>query len=311
MCEDCSKLFSDYYFEPIPLVLEESILARKLLANTDPGRTERGNYSIISRKDIMSPSGKEKHLRIDFNYKSLENTERRRHYGYVIFEPNKAEVSTLFCDCSDFHARLYAPMVKAGLATFKLEPKYQNRDVDRALGTANWGKHNQKWTKKTNPSGKLYLCKHLFYVVKNFVLNPTEEELKKQFNIIKKIEKVPEKVEKKIEKPIEKKVEKPVEKKVPDKKEPVFKDATKDKDKTKPTGNASQVGNVKDKVFKDATKDKEPPKEKKSFAKEYKKKDEELKKKVPEKPTEKKPEIENSSVKDRLKKKLNPPPKKG
>lgn len=150
--------------------LIEWIEREKLLAATDPGRTARGLRIRQVKNQVYEIEGKKYNLdKIEFSSRSVEHTEPdedQPHKGYVLYEPKTLHIFQLYCSCVDFGYRLYAPMVKKGLATFNIEPKYANIENKR---TGKLKRHNRQWTKVTNPNGDIYLCKHLYSIVKNYL----------------------------------------------------------------------------------------------------------------------------------------------
>ena len=93
---------------------------------------------------------------MEYNFKSFPSTEQKRQWGYIIYDPETKDIREAYCTCADYHFRLRAPYVRAkiGPQRGKLPPKYKNT---RARKWA-W---NGEWTKKTNPQGKIFTCKHL------------------------------------------------------------------------------------------------------------------------------------------------------
>jgi len=180
--------------------LVEWVARDSLLRNTDPGRTIRGMKIRQVRNQIFEIEGKKMKLdKIEFSTRSIEHTEPdvdQPHKGYVLYDPKNLKIYQVYCDCLDFYTRLYAPFVKKGLATFNLEPKYAQ---DAARRSAEIKTHNRQWTKITNPMGKLFLCKHLYTIAKNYLaqdnaptitINPKKpvEVPKQNKNIVRRTE---------------------------------------------------------------------------------------------------------------------------
>jgi len=155
-------------------VLVEALIAPKtLMNNTEAKRATRGKDDVEILDYKISKADPKKYGQ---GYKILEyaavsdpTSEHKVHHGYIVyFQPN-GKVKSVFCDCRDFFYKLYAPYVKAGLATFNLDKKYKDYLA---------AQHNKKWTNKTNPDGKLYLCKHLYKVM---------DEIMDSDNFVKKL----------------------------------------------------------------------------------------------------------------------------
>lgn len=147
--------FKEYY--------NEAISKSKLFANTDDARKFKGKTQIKNRRSPLSLSaGKPELQRTDFIVKAKPTVEKKTHHGYIDWDPKTKEIHEMFCDCKDYFFRLAAPLVKADLATWDLEPKYKKRLVQD---------HNHDWTTVTNPDGKLYVCKHLYFILNKYIPN--------------------------------------------------------------------------------------------------------------------------------------------
>jgi hypothetical protein len=179
MCETCSA-FDEFYFDDslvsLPILFEE-IDAAKLLSNTDEGRMNRGRFNIKKCQHVIKDDeGKLKNVeKIEFNVKANPSTEQRNHIGYVIYDPKTHMVYELYCCCQDFQYKIFAPMVKNKLAKWDIAPKYKAKEIER-IKAGGFGKHNRQWTKKTNPSGKLYVCKHLAHILHFFIMLKSKSE---------------------------------------------------------------------------------------------------------------------------------------
>jgi len=153
-----------------PKAPPQGIRVDVLLANTgklSPKRAQRG-MNEMSKNPPKLTGVKElqgnKYFRAEYNFRSMGAGDNQ--IGYADISQNKEYCHQLFCTCSDFFYRLYAPYVKVGLATWNLPPKYaakQNRN--NKVGQAS----NHKWTKDTNPAGDLFLCKHLWAFMAYYV----------------------------------------------------------------------------------------------------------------------------------------------
>ena len=140
-----------------------------LLANTgklSPDRVERAMKQVRKQPPKLSgvkEVGDQKYFRAEYSFTSMGSSQRQ--LGYADVSQNKEYCNELFCSCGDFFYRLYAPYVAAGLSTWKVPSKYkgrQNTNVKKAP-------HNHRWTEKTNPMGKLFLCKHLWAFLAYYV----------------------------------------------------------------------------------------------------------------------------------------------
>jgi len=135
---------------------------RYLMNKTDPGRVKRARQDIKThRRNIRVSEDNEGNEIIEFDFRADPSTEFRSHWGYVIHDGD--DIKQLFCDCKDAFYRLYAPWVKAGIATWDLPPKYKKR-MEKFIKP-----HNKEWTKMTNKAGVLYVCKHLYALLLEFV----------------------------------------------------------------------------------------------------------------------------------------------
>jgi len=141
--------------------IKEAVSKSKLFSNTDDGRKFRGDTQVKNRRSPLSLTGSKPELeRVDYIVKAKPSIEKKTHWGYVDYDEKTGEIHEMFCDCSDFFYRLYAPLVKDDLATWDLEEKFKTRLIQT---------HNRDWTKVTNPDGKLFICKHLYHIVNNYI----------------------------------------------------------------------------------------------------------------------------------------------
>ena len=142
--------------------LAEAVSKKKLFSNTDSGRKFRANTHVKSRRSpLASKKGLPKNLeRMDYIVKSRPSTEQKTHHGYVDYNLKNNKIHRMFCDCKDYFYRLYAPLVQEDLATWDIDEKYKKR---MHLN------HNKKWTNETNVDGKIYVCKHLYYVLDRYI----------------------------------------------------------------------------------------------------------------------------------------------
>ena len=139
-----------------------------MLANTgklSPDRVERAMKKVRKQppkltgvKDVNGA----KYFRAEYNFKSIDS--KNRQLGYADVSQDKQYCNELFCSCSDFFYRLYAPYVAAGLADWNIPSKYKSRQMNNVGELP-----NHKWTVDTNPFGKLFLCKHLWAFLAYYV----------------------------------------------------------------------------------------------------------------------------------------------
>lgn len=173
----------NYIPELYELIFDELNEVNKnlFITNTDPARIKRARKEVRTRPPKVT-EGEDGYDRLEYNFKAFPSTEFKRHWGYV--DHKGTDIRQLFCDCKDFFYRLYAPMVKKGLATWNLPAKYKTREIKR---------HNREWTNITNPEGKVFVCKHLYALITEYI-NDENDEVKAK-PVLKKPEKKPEKIE--------------------------------------------------------------------------------------------------------------------
>lgn len=122
-------------------------------------RLQRGDNSKLMKYDFDQKTAKEKfgnqYGMIVYNVKSSENSEGKAdgQHGYIVYNKANKNIKQVWCSCSDFYWRLWAPYASAGFSTFDIDKKFEK-----------WAKkgHTQEWTNETNPEGTLFLCKHLY-----------------------------------------------------------------------------------------------------------------------------------------------------
>ena len=140
-----------------------------LLANTgrlSPDRVNRGMREVRTNPPKITGAQElagQKYFRAEYNFKSVPSVEFRRQWGYADVSKDKKFTKELYCTCKDFYYRLYAPYIASGLSTWDLPPKFK---ANRSANIVSKSKNNKTpvntWTDKTNPDGKLFLCKHLW-----------------------------------------------------------------------------------------------------------------------------------------------------
>jgi hypothetical protein len=185
MCDNC-KSFGEYYFEGDPIVLEEAMSAKSLLAMTEPKRQWRGDVDIVKKKiQVLDKNGSNKELeRLDYIVKAKNSTEKKTHWGFVDVDPETNMVEKLWCSCLDFATRFQVPFYKQGMSLIDVDPKYHKQELIRK----GIHKNNGKWTNKTNPDGDLSLCKHLYFVIKYHLAPPkkkSDDPVEKELPAIK------------------------------------------------------------------------------------------------------------------------------
>jgi hypothetical protein len=114
---------------------------------------------ITSAKQVQD----QRYFRAEYNFRSAGS--KQSQMGYADISQNKAFCNEVFCTCSDFFYRLYAPYVAAELATWSIPPKFKAKQ----RGSVVRAPHNHHWTVITNPQGKLFLCKHLWAFLAYYV----------------------------------------------------------------------------------------------------------------------------------------------
>ncbi|MFW6247358.1 MAG: hypothetical protein ACOC22_04285 [bacterium] len=136
----------------------EEIKKEKIVNNTDSGRLDRADNDVRPKppKVTILDDGKEK---VEYNVKAFPSTEKKRHWGYFIWNPETREIEEAWCDCKDFFYRLYAPYEKKDLSKWDVEKKYSKRKPFD---------HNREWTKITNPEGRIFGCKHMINIIKGY-----------------------------------------------------------------------------------------------------------------------------------------------
>ena len=161
--------------------------SRILLQNTDQGRKDRAKHDVRTKPIGSTLYDRKKNIWfIEYNFRSYPSVENKRHWGYIMYDDTHEDILEMFCDCKDFFYRLYAPMVKKRLANWNLDWQFRNNPNKEAknpnekitdkrwtTGEAKYRRrvvmpHNRKWTIKTNPDGKVFLCKHLTKLITDY-----------------------------------------------------------------------------------------------------------------------------------------------
>jgi hypothetical protein len=157
--------FSEFYHASnlieVPDFITE-ISTDALMDKTDQGRVDRSERLNVKPPQVIDDENGL--VRVEYNFKSKESVEGKRHWGYVIYDEKTKDVKEMWCDCKDFAYRIWAPFVKKGLSKWDIPEKYRSRESQREPNP-----HSREWTKETNKSGKLYLCKHLYSLFANYL----------------------------------------------------------------------------------------------------------------------------------------------
>lgn len=132
--------------------------ASDLMYATDKGRVERSE-SMFTKPPLVTDGGNGL-VKIEYNFKANPTIENKRHWGYVLYDEKNKEIKELYCDCLDHAFRQRYSFVKNNLGTWNLDSKYQKREPFV---------HNQEPAKITNPDNKLYVCKHLYQLLSNYL----------------------------------------------------------------------------------------------------------------------------------------------
>lgn len=150
--------FRQYYnqeeFYPVDLLFKEKLdetTLHDLMRNTDQGRLQRAINEVRTNPPRVFDYNNNV-VKLEYNFKSFPSVEMKRHKGFVIHEGDK--LIHLFCDCKDFFYRLWTPLVEANLSKYSLPTKFDYVFKEN-------GDPSREWTNRTNPEGKLFVCKHL------------------------------------------------------------------------------------------------------------------------------------------------------
>lgn len=150
--------FKEHYLQDRLFLIEVS--KRTLMRKTDKKRVKRALEEVqIKNQRIVEVDGNGL-MRLEYRVKSNPSTEKKSHWGYIEFTENNKSISKAWCSCRDFAYRLWAPYVESDLSNWDLINKYKKREKERQPYP-----HTQEWTIETNPSGKMYTCKHLYKIM--------------------------------------------------------------------------------------------------------------------------------------------------
>lgn len=132
--------------------------ALDLMSATDKGRVERSE-NIFTKPPLVTDAG-DGLVKIEYNFKANPTIENKRQYGYVIYDEKDKDIKQMYCSCLDHNFRQYYANVQNDLATWDLDKKYQKKAPFI---------HNREPSKITNPDNKLYVCKHLYQLLNNYL----------------------------------------------------------------------------------------------------------------------------------------------
>ena len=131
---------------------------------TDAGRILRSkdDVNIVDwkiRKGYADPAKYGKGYKIiEYSVLADPTIENRIHHGYVVYFASNRKVREVWCDCKDYFFRLYYVYVKAGISTYNLDAAYKRFMVAPI---------EKRPPVETNPSGRLFACKHLLHIFDN------------------------------------------------------------------------------------------------------------------------------------------------
>lgn len=140
---------SIYPIEILQKKFINEIAFKDLIDNTDLERLRKADREVRTKPPTVHDMGNG-YEKLVFNFKAYPSKKDERHKGYLIHIDG--EVKEMFCDCPDFFYRLYEPLVKAGLARYDLSDMFKYLLIKP---------HNEHPPRETNPTGKLFVCKHL------------------------------------------------------------------------------------------------------------------------------------------------------
>ena len=135
----------DVFWKQDSLLLEYNV--DELISITDKARLDRAKREVRTNppKVYTLGDGSEK---LVFNFKSFPSKSKKRIKGYVIHD--EGDIKQMYCSCPDFFYKIWYVAVKMGISTYDIPPEYPR-----------FKNHNHKPPVVTNPSEKIFLCKHL------------------------------------------------------------------------------------------------------------------------------------------------------
>jgi hypothetical protein len=156
--EDDVELLLEKTFQPTKYT--GKMRKSQLLGNTDVRRKWRARNQVRTKPPSVVIFEDRVEM-LEYNVKAYPSTEKKRHWGYIIYDPKTKEIKQLYCSCKDFAYRLFKPMEKAGMLIHKQIPaKY----IIHASVIP-----TKAWTVKTNPEGKLFVCKHICSILLKYI----------------------------------------------------------------------------------------------------------------------------------------------
>jgi len=146
-----------------------------VLSNTDSGRKSRAQkVRFLSMPTIENIGDEVEQLKYNVKMSPpVLSTEKKNHRGFIEYNPKNSDIIGLYCDCADFNFRLWYPYTDKKLSHWNL-PDYYDKRLKKGLAWEN----TKDPAKITNPFNKLYVCKHIAAVLKNYF--DTKDEIKDQ-----------------------------------------------------------------------------------------------------------------------------------
>lgn len=138
-----------------PVLLEYKFTT--MIKKTDRARLRKAENEMKTKPPTVIDMGKGK-SKLEFNFKANPSSEKKRHKGYLIHKDGEAV--ELYCNCADFYYRIWWVMRQKGFARYNPMLKYGRYDP-RTHAPSYDEKHTQDPPEVTNPTGKLFVCKHL------------------------------------------------------------------------------------------------------------------------------------------------------
>jgi hypothetical protein len=170
-CEEVDSHIPDNVLEdiyPIDILytdLLNEVQFKTLFNRAKEARIKKAETDIRKKPPTTTttPEGYEK---LDFNFKSKNSREGKRHKGFLVHD--EGEVKQIYCNCGDFFFRAWSLAVEAGLSTYNPSKKYGRFDP-RVYAPHYPEEHNKEQPLKVLPpppngrTGKkgVFLCKHL------------------------------------------------------------------------------------------------------------------------------------------------------
>jgi len=141
------------------MTLNEAINASKILNQTDAGRLYRAKIHVKVTSPLLTKFSNG--FALEANVKSFPSSENKRHWLYIVHDPNTRDIIEMFCGCRDWLYRQYWVNKKYGLARWYTDPKFPLQKYKKNMSVF----PKDLPPVKVNPTNKLYLCKHLSAVI--------------------------------------------------------------------------------------------------------------------------------------------------